>query len=142
MNRPVHRKPRDSGVPDLRSRVRSLLTFVQMDAFPPAWKRLGLDDEDLRSLELEILSEPTRPPVVAGTGGLRKLRFAPPKWRRGKSGATRVYYAHFPDHALVTLLFVHDKESMSEIPDHQRRTIRLLLEDIRRHLDATRRRKA
>ena len=60
----------------------SWLSFVQMSAFVRGWDQLGLNDDDLRSLERQILESPTGAPVVAGTGGLRKARFAPPSWRR------------------------------------------------------------
>ena len=60
--------------------------FVWFPSFVRDWERLGLDAEDLRSLENEILKDPSRSPVIKGTGGLRKLRFSGRKSTRGKSG--------------------------------------------------------
>jgi DNA-binding transcriptional regulator YiaG len=71
--------------------------FVSFPVFLRDWERLGLDSEDLRSLEQEILKSPTRAPVTKGTGGLRKLRFAGRRSTRGKSGACRVCYVFFPE---------------------------------------------
>ena len=51
-------------------------TFIQTDEFVKQWEKLGLTDEDLRKLELEILKNPQAGPVIRGTEGLRKLRFA------------------------------------------------------------------
>src|SRR5437868_6488745 len=82
--------------------------FVQLDPFPASWRRLALGDEELRELEWEILGAPGGAPVVAGTAGLRKIRFSPRSWRRGKSGSIRVYYALFPAHGTVLLVFAHD----------------------------------
>jgi DNA-binding transcriptional regulator YiaG len=64
--------------------------FVRFPAFNRDWERLGLDEDDLRSLELMILADPTRPPVIQGTGGLRKIRFVGRKSARGKSSAYRI----------------------------------------------------
>ena len=58
--------------------------FVRFPAFTRDWERLGLDDAALRALELEILKDPGPPPVIRGTGGLRKLRFAESGSGRGK----------------------------------------------------------
>lgn len=33
-------------------------TFIQTDEFVKQWEKLGLTDEDLRKLELEILKNP------------------------------------------------------------------------------------
>ena len=81
--------------------------FVWFPAFLRDWERLGLDGKDLRSLELEILEEPTRAPVTKGIGGLRKIRFSGRKSTRGKSGANRVCYVHFPEFGTIasTLVF-------------------------------------
>ena len=78
----------------LRSNGASrLLHFVQFPSFLRDWKRLDLDDDALGALERELIDEPDKGPVIAGTGGLRKLRFSPPGSGRGKSGAYRVCYA-------------------------------------------------
>jgi hypothetical protein len=64
------------------------LTIVQLAAFVSDWKRLGLDDEDLQALENIFRRSPEAGTVIPGTGGFRKVRFAPPSWHTGKSGAT------------------------------------------------------
>ena len=79
------------------------LSFIQLSAFSKNWKRLGLTDDDLRVLESAIQNGPTTPPVMKGTGGLRKIRFAPLSHGGGKSGGARACYAYFPDFALVYL---------------------------------------
>lgn len=111
------------------------LWFVELDPFPPAWKRLRLGDDDLRSLQISIVLLPELAPVIRGTGGVRKLRFAPRSWNTGKSGAVRVSYAYFPSHGLVALIFAHDKSQAESIPAGQRATLRALIADIQRFLD-------
>lgn len=39
-------------------------TFIQTDEFVKNWKRLGLNDDDMRRLELEILKNPQAGNVI------------------------------------------------------------------------------
>lgn len=41
---------------------------------------------DLQALERILIANPDAGDVIPGTGGLRKLRFAPPSWHTGKRG--------------------------------------------------------
>jgi hypothetical protein len=54
------------------------LTIAQVSAFVAEWRKLRLTDEDLAALEKMIMDHPDAGAVMAGTGGIRKLRFAPP----------------------------------------------------------------
>ena len=47
-------------------------TFIQTREFSRNWDELGFDDEDLCMLELDIMNNPQKYPVMKGTGGLRK----------------------------------------------------------------------
>ncbi|MFI5380426.1 MAG: hypothetical protein ACHRHE_14100 [Tepidisphaerales bacterium] len=104
-----------------------LLTFIQFPHFRREWNRLRLDDEDLRALEIAIMCNP-RQPVVAGTGGLRKLRFAPPGWRRGKSGALRIGYVFLEEFSVVGLIVVYAKADAANISPAGRQVIRRAIE--------------
>ena len=48
-------------------------TFIQTHEFTRKWDDLGFDDEDLRLLEMDIMRNPDKYPVMKGTGGLRKM---------------------------------------------------------------------
>lgn len=50
--------------------------FVELPSFVARWKALGLSDGDLLRLELDLLANPKIGPVLKGTGGVRKVRFA------------------------------------------------------------------
>ena len=52
------------------------LRIVQTGQFLRKWSSLGLNDDDLVALEVEILRGPDRHPIVKGTDGVRKIRFA------------------------------------------------------------------
>ena len=51
-------------------------TFIQTDEFSRNWDEFGFTDDDLRRLEFDIMMNPHKYPVMQGTGGLRKARFA------------------------------------------------------------------
>ena len=51
-------------------------SFIELPMFRSKWKTLGLNDDDLRRLQLELLSDPKVGAVMQGTGGVRKMRFA------------------------------------------------------------------
>jgi hypothetical protein len=91
------------------------LTFIQPQSFVTDWKRLGLNDEDLQALEGELLDRSTAGVVMKGTGGLRKMRFAPPSANRGKSGATRVCYIVFAPSGSCYLLMIFSKSDQANL---------------------------
>jgi mRNA-degrading endonuclease RelE of RelBE toxin-antitoxin system len=92
-----------------------LLRFVQFPTFLREWQRLRLGDEALRALERELIDSPEKAPVIEKTGGLRKLRFAPPGSGKGKSGAYRVCYAYFPAYGTIALFVVFGKNERSDL---------------------------
>jgi len=85
----------------------ALLHFVHFPRFTARWAELRLSDDMLRLLQFTILLAPTRAPVIQGTGGLRKLRFARPG--AGKSGGCRIGNAYFPAFGVVALVAVFTK---------------------------------
>jgi hypothetical protein len=103
-------------------------TFKYLGGFVREWERLGLVDEDLQELELLILSNPDAGSVIRGTGGLRKLRFAPSRWRRGKSGALRIGYAHDAKLEKVLMLAVYAKNDKANLTPQERREVKKLLD--------------
>ena len=89
------------------------LTFIYAPGFVREWERQRLTDSDLRALEDEIRKMRDSAPVIRGTGGLRKMRFAPPSRHTGKSGATRVGFAYFRTHAAVIVVAMFAKNESS-----------------------------
>ena len=66
--------------------------------------------------------------MVAGTGGLRKLRFSPSRWRRGKRGALRIGYSHDPRLEKVVVLAVYAKNDKANLTPAERREIKRILD--------------
>jgi hypothetical protein len=110
------------------------LTLIQLTTFRVNWKRLGLSDDDLRKLEVVIMDSPERSPLIGGTGGLRKIRFAGAKSSSGKSGALRVCYAYFREFDLVYLCAVYPKNEAANLTAEERNAYRRVLADFSRYL--------
>jgi hypothetical protein len=98
-------------------------TFVYSPGFVREWDRLRLTDEDLVALEQTIAKAPEAAPIVTGTGGLRKIRFAPPSWHTGKRGATRVGFAYFQDKDAIIVVAVFSKNEASNFTAAERAEI-------------------
>lgn len=108
-------------------------TFIQTTEFSKQWKNLGFCEEDLRQLELILLQRPDIGPVMEGTGGLRKMRFA--YEGRGKSGSVRVCYVDyvcFETIYLITAFPKNEKENLSKAERNAiKKRLHLLLEELK-----------
>jgi hypothetical protein len=91
-----------------------------------------LTDLDLVALEQANARSPESAPVLQGTGGLRKIRFAPPSSHRGKSGAMRVGYACFRSKAAVIVVAMFAKKDAANFTAAQRNEIAKWLKQIER----------
>ncbi len=116
---------------------RSTLLFVELGVFTRQWSRLGLNDDDLRTLQAAIMAAPRGGSVVQDVGGMRKLRFARRASGRGKSGAYRVFYVLFQEHRVVLLLVVIAKGEQEDLPIATRHA---LAREIERFEDGLRKR--
>ncbi len=108
--------------------------FIELPGFTRSWASLGLSGDDLTALQAAILDGPNRYPVVPGTGGLRKIRFARPGEGRGKSGSYRACFACFLDNGVVVLAMVYGKEEQADLTTAQRRNIAAALRVISEQL--------
>lgn len=97
--------------------AESLLEFFELDAFVRRWDKHGLPEEELGNLQIEIMAAPKLHPVIKGTHGLRKMRYSPVSWPKGKSGGLRVCYVFFERFKAVVLVTVYAKNEMDDIPE-------------------------
>lgn len=75
-----------------------------------------LSDEEHRALQTYLMQKPDAGDIVKGSGGVRKVRWAPEG--KGKSGGVRViYYWKKPDHE-IWMLTLYGKSERSTIPGH------------------------
>lgn len=100
------------------------LEFVHLPLFERTAKGL-LDDEDLRALELDLLENPERGSVQAGTGGVRKVRVA--IGDRGKSGGARVAYLYVEVRETIYFILAFSKNVQANLTTEQKKAIRALV---------------
>jgi hypothetical protein len=102
--------------------------FRHVKSFDSQWYALGFDDNDLSDLQNEICEDPARPPVIQGTGGIRKIRVA--QKGRGKSGGARVLYGDFPEHGIVYLFAVYPKSEKEDIDENEKKALKTIMSQI------------
>src|SRR5882672_11246391 len=81
-------------------------------------KRL-LKSHEQAAMELAIADDPEAHPVIGGTGGIRKARWA--RLGGGKSGGVRTIYYHFVADAEIHLLFIYAKNDQADLTADQRK---------------------
>ena len=78
------------------------------------------------------MEDPTRGQVIERTGGFRKLRFARPSRREGKSGGTRVGYYVVERRGRIYLLLVYAKgvkDNLTRAEENELRKLAKALEE-------------
>jgi putative transcriptional regulator len=71
---------------------------------------------------------------MKGTGGLRKIRFAPPSRGKGKSGSMRIGYAQYPEFGRIYLVTLFLKKNTDNLSVADRQDIQSVLADITKAL--------
>ena len=66
-----------------------------------------LSDEEYAALQQHLVAQPNAGPVIAGTGGLRKIRWVVAG--KGKRGGIRVIYYHVVAHAQIRMILIYRK---------------------------------
>src|SRR5437899_12171554 len=78
------------------------LGFVETLAFTRKLYQIA-DDRTFQAIQSQLVENPERWPIVAGTGGARKGRVGDPTSSRGKRGSFRYYYLYLPHRGRVYL---------------------------------------
>ena len=86
-----------------------------------------LSDDEYAALQRELMRDPEAGPVIRGTGGVRKLRWAAPG--RGKRGGYRVIYFVRRANGVIWMLTMYPKNVADTIPAHVLKRIREEIED-------------
>lgn len=63
-----------------------VMDFIELEGFIEEWMDLGLNDEDLQEVQITIMADPSRWPIVKGTGGSAEAAFRPDTLARGQAG--------------------------------------------------------
>jgi hypothetical protein len=81
-----------------------------------------MTEDDLQALQNFLLENPEVAPVIQGTGGVRKLRWA--REGRGKSGGLRTIYIDMRASAHIYLLTVFGKGEKADLSSDEKKAIK------------------
>lgn len=100
------------------------VTFVELPQFTRLAKAAKLTDLEMRALEDALRIDPRSGDLIAGTGGIRKVRFA--LERTGKSGGGRAVYYYVDRSSRVYLIAVYKKSLSEDISHGAKRQLKAL----------------
>jgi hypothetical protein len=106
--------------------------FVELPAFERN-RAEYLDDDGFRALQAALMADALAGDVIEGAGGLRKLRFADQRRRKGRRGGLRVIYFWWEAGAQFWLFTLFDKDEANDLTPQQRRALKAM---IKAELDA------
>jgi len=109
--------------------------FVELPAFE-RHRATYFDDEGLSRLQRVLMEHPEAGAVIAGTGGLRKIRVPDERRSRGSRSGLRVVYYWWSAGLQFWLFTVYGKDEMSDLTPAQKRALKAL---IKHELEARRR---
>jgi mRNA-degrading endonuclease RelE of RelBE toxin-antitoxin system len=94
------------------------MRFVETPVFTAALRR-HLDDERYRQLQIALMLRPEQGPIIKGSGGLRKVRWAPAGG--GKRGGLRILYYWVPGEQAFYMLYAYTKAEQGDLTPAQTR---------------------
>jgi hypothetical protein len=81
-----------------------------------------LSDEEYAALQRHLVAQPNAGAVIAGTGGLRKIRWAVAG--KGKRGGTRVIYYHVVAQAQIRMILIYRKGIKDDLTPREKTVLR------------------
>jgi hypothetical protein len=103
------------------------MVFAEMLAFIKSTQDI-FDDEDIRALQNFLLENPESGVVIAGTGGVRKLRWAGKS--KGKSGGARVVYFYVRSDQWIYLLYAYSKNVKTDLTPSEKKAFLALTKEL------------
>jgi hypothetical protein len=101
--------------------------FVELPPFS-RHRASYLDDAGFSALQEVLMNNPEAGDVIAGTGGLRKMRFGDERRGKGKRGGLRVIYYVWRPGAQFWLFTLYDKDEMDDLSKDEKKVLKSLLE--------------
>jgi len=101
--------------------------FIELPPFE-RFRQNYLDDEAFRGLQQMLLQNPEAGDPIAGTGGLRKVRFADIRRSKGKRGGLRIIYFWWFGGKQFWLFTLYGKDEMEDLTAKERNILKALLD--------------
>lgn len=97
------------------------MVFIETPIFTADVRAL-LGDDDYAALQQHLVVQPNAGAVIAGTGGLRKIRWTTAG--RGKRGGTRVIYYHVVAQAQIRMILIYRKGIKDDLTPREKAELR------------------
>lgn len=97
-------------------------------AFGQTGRKL-MSETDRQAMEAAIIADPKAAPVIRGTGGIRKLRWAGSG--RGKRGSIRTIYCHHVGSGALYLLAAYAKAAQDDLSPADKKALARLVTTIK-----------
>lgn len=107
--------------------------FVETTIFTELITGLATDDE-FAAFQVDLAEHPDAGPIMAGCGGVRKVRMA--IGNRGKSGGARILYLYIPNHERIYLLYIFTRGDADNLSPEGKRAMRERAQAIKNSLHA------
>jgi mRNA-degrading endonuclease RelE of RelBE toxin-antitoxin system len=102
------------------------LVIIETSVFTRQVQNL-LSDDEYRTLQAVLVIRPNAGPLIAGGGGLRKLRWS--ALGKGKRGGVRVMYYRAVAQKQLLLLMIYSKSERDDLSPAQVRVLRAMVEE-------------
>ena len=103
------------------------MVFIETPTFTRLVLAL-LHDDEYRELQVAMMEDPERGDIIAGGGGIRKLRYG--VQGRGKSGGVRVIYYWIKDNHQIYMLVMYPKSVKDTLSDKETALLRNLVKEL------------
>ena len=101
--------------------------FVELPPFE-RFRQDYLDDDAFRGLQQMLLQNPEAGDPIAGSGGLRKVRFADIRRSKGKRGGLRIIYYWWLGGRQFWLFTLYNMDEMEDLTVKEKKILRALLD--------------
>ena len=110
-------------------RILKLMRIVTTKTYERAIRKL-MSEAEQQEMEAAIIADPTGAPVLPGTGGIRKLRWAAPG--HGKRGGIRTIYFHHAGPEAIYMLTAYAKADREDLTPADRKVLSRLVAAIKK----------